>query len=185
MAGKEALFYLLSERENCIIKSNISVVEGDEKMLRFIKGAAGTGKSSFIRREIAKHCEGNEANVILLVPEQFSFETEREYYELLGAERAGKVKVLSFMRLCDDVFRQYGGMAGDYATDTAKILTMRLALKECRDELRLYGKNAGKPDFVLSMLDTVEEMKNAGITPEMLTSEGAADRSRPLKGQAV
>ena len=84
-------------------------------MLRLIKGAAGTGKSSFIRREIAKLCEGNEANVILLVPEQFSFETEREFYELLGAERAGKVKVLSFMRLCDDVFRQYGGMAGDYA----------------------------------------------------------------------
>ena len=82
-------------------------MEGDEKMLRFIKGAAGTGKSSFIRREIAKHCEGNEANVILLVPEQFSFETEREYYELLGAERAGKVKVLSFMRLCDDVLDVY------------------------------------------------------------------------------
>lgn len=150
-------------------------------MLRFIKGAAGTGKSSFIRREIAKHCEGNEANVILLVPEQFSFETEREYYEFLGAERAGKVKVLSFMRLCDDVFRQYGGMAGDYATDTAKILTMRLALKECGDELRLYGKNAGKPDFVLSMLDTVEELKNAGITPEMLTSEALQTEAGLLK----
>ena len=150
-------------------------------MLRFIKGAAGTGKSFFIRREIVKRCERDGANVILLVPEQFSFETEREFYELLGARRAARVKVLSFMRLCDDVFRQYGGMAGDYATDTAKILTMRLALKECRDELCLYGKNAGKPDFVLSMLETVEELKNAGITPDMLTTEALHTEAGLLK----
>ena len=150
-------------------------------MLRFIKGAAGTGKSTFIRREIAKLCAEDGAYVILLVPEQFSFETEREYYEFLGAEQAGRVKVLSFMRLCDDVFRQYGGMAGDYATDTAKILTMRLSLKECRDELRLYGKNAGKPDFVLSMLEAVEELKNAGITPDMLTTEALRSEEGLLK----
>lgn len=150
-------------------------------MLRFIKGAAGTGKSTFIRREIAKLCAEDGENVILLVPEQFSFETEREYYEFLGAEQAGRVKVLSFMRLCDDVFRQYGGMAGDYATDTAKILTMRLSLKECRDELRLYGKNAGKPDFVLSMLEAVEELKNAGITPDMLTTEALRSEEGLLK----
>lgn len=154
-------------------------------MLRFIKGAAGTGKSSFIRREIAKLCEQDGNTIILLVPEQFSFETEREYYEFLGAERAGRVKVLSFMRLCDDVFRQYGGMAGDYATDTAKILTMRLSLKECKDELRLYGKNAGKPDFVLSMLETVEELKNAGITPDMLTAEALRSEAGLLKDKLL
>ncbi len=150
-------------------------------MLRFVKGAAGTGKSSFIRLEIAKICAEDGANVILLVPEQFSFETEREYYEFLGAEQAGRVKVLSFMRLSDDVFRQYGGMAGDYATDTAKILTMRLSLKECRDQLRLYGKAAGKPDFVPAMLETVEELKNAGISPDMLIEQALRSEDGLLK----
>ena len=150
-------------------------------MLRFVKGAAGTGKSAWIQKEIFALSKEENANIILLVPEQFSFETEREYYELLGAERAGRVKVLSFMRLADDIFRQYGGMAGDYAADTAKILTMRLALRECKDQLRLYGKNAGKPDFILSMLEMVEELKNAGITPEKLTEQALRSEEGILK----
>ncbi|MEG2596943.1 MAG: helicase, partial [Oscillospiraceae bacterium] len=150
-------------------------------MLRFIKGGSGFGKSTFIQQEIVRLSENTEREILLLVPEQFSFEAEREYYGILGAEKAGRVKVLSFMRLADEVFREYGGMAGDYASQTSKILTMRLALKECRTELRLYGKNALRPDFVLFMIDAVEEMKNAGVSPQQLEENALVTENAVLK----
>ena len=49
---------------------------------------------------------------ILLVPEQFSFENERELYLRLGPELSSRVEVLGFGRLCGNAFRYYGGLAG-------------------------------------------------------------------------
>ena len=131
-------------------------------MLRFIKGASGTGKSDYIKEEIIKLSDSLK-KAILIVPEQFSFEAEREYYELLGTERSENVKVLSFERLTDDVFRLYGGVAGNYANNTIELLTMKLALQECKDKLHIYKKNSVRPDFIMSMLNTARELKNAGI----------------------
>ncbi len=138
-------------------------------MLRFIKGASGTGKSTFIQNEIKNTADKRQ--IILIVPEQFLFESEREYYYLLGAEKSENVKVLSFNRLCDDVFRLYGGVAGNYASETIEILAMREALKVCRENLALYGKNYINPDFILSMLNISKELKNAGINYEILKEQ--------------
>lgn len=43
----------------------------------FLAGRAGSGKSRLIREEIAALCARGET-VALIVPEQFTFETERE-----------------------------------------------------------------------------------------------------------
>jgi len=149
-------------------------------MLRFIKGGAGTGKSTFIQNEI-KNFADNSKEIILIVPEQFLFESEREYYNLLGIEKSQGVKVLSFNRLCDDVFRLYGGIAGNYASDTIEILAMREALKECKDSLKLYNKNYINPDFILSMLNTSKELKNAGISYDALASQADKTENSVLK----
>ncbi len=149
-------------------------------MLRFIKGGAGTGKSTFIRNEIKDFTDNNK-KIILIVPEQFLFESEREYYNLLGIEKSQNVKVLSFNRLCDDVFRLYGGVAGNYASETVEILAMREALRECKDSLALYEKNYIKPDFIISMLNVLKEMKNAGINHEILGKQAEKTEKGILK----
>lgn len=43
----------------------------------FLAGRAGSGKSRFIRQRVAELCARGET-VALIVPEQFTFETERE-----------------------------------------------------------------------------------------------------------
>ena len=148
-------------------------------MLRFIKGASGTGKSTFIQNEIKN--SANEKQIILIVPEQFLFESEREYYNLLGTEKSQNVKVLSFNRLCDDVFRLYGGVAGNYASETIEILAMREALKVCKENLALYNKNYINPDFILSMLNVLKELKNAGINYETLKAQAEETENGVLK----
>ena len=87
-------------------------------MLQLIEGGAKTGKSTRIRQDLLALADREEipsGELLLLVPEQFSYETERAYYHALGIRRADRVQVLSFKRLSDEVFREYGGLAGETA----------------------------------------------------------------------
>ncbi|MFR9190135.1 MAG: hypothetical protein ACLVL7_07800 [Anaerotruncus massiliensis (ex Togo et al. 2019)] len=63
------------------------------------------------RQRIAE-CVRGGGKAVLLVPEQYSFESEKTLYRRLGAKDALSVEVLSFTRLCDRIFREYGGLAG-------------------------------------------------------------------------
>ena len=89
-------------------------------MLHFILGRAATGKSYNICERIAE-CVDNGINPILIVPEQFSFESEKRILDRLGDDGAQKVKVLSFSRLCDEVERSIGGICGLFRSDHALI----------------------------------------------------------------
>ena len=82
-------------------------------MLEFVLGRAGTGKTTLLREKAALSRE----QVILLVPEQYTFETERALLEKYGTETANRVKVYSFTRLAEAAFLQYGGNAGKRLTD--------------------------------------------------------------------
>ena len=53
-------------------------------MLHLIKGRAGSGKTARMREIISLMAENGSSRPLLLVPEQFSFETERIMLELLG-----------------------------------------------------------------------------------------------------
>ncbi len=152
-------------------------------MLRIIEGGAKTGKSTRVREELLKAAEQEEAEgrLLLLVPEQFSFETEREYLDALGLARAGRVRVASFERFAADLFREFGGMAGDYADDAARLTAMKLALQQCRGQLSAYGPLAGRSDFPQQMVGQVAEFKNAGLTGADLELAEAGVGDGPLR----
>lgn len=138
-------------------------------MLNLLTGGAGTGKSSRMETMMRRQTAQGKA-VICLVPEQYSFETERKLY-------AYSVQVYSMERLAEAVFRQCGGLAGEYADDMVQLLLMRETLRDCKPALSLYGKNASRPDFASEMLAMVQEFRRAGLSPEQL--EEAAALSAP------
>lgn len=142
-------------------------------MLHLILGEAGTGKTTLVLERIAKTVRAGK-RAILLVPEQASFESEKALYRALGPKDVLGVEVLSFTRLCNHVFREFGDMAGIHMEDTAKLLMMSIALEQMQaaGELRIYHKNAGTAPFVSAMCDVIHELKSAGVTPEKLREAG-------------
>ena len=133
-------------------------------MLHIIEGGAKSGKTFLVREELLRFAKQEGESLLLFVPEQFSFETERSYAEALGKADAGRVRVVSFARFAEDMFREFGGMAGEYAVDAARLITMKLALQACQNELATYGRLAGRPDFPMQMVQMVAELKNAGLS---------------------
>ena len=97
--------------------------------------------------------------MLLIVPEQFSFEMEKAVARLVP-NGAQQVEVYSFTRLCHKVFADCGGMAGEVVTEPAKQILMSLTLGQVRDQLELYSRQAKNPAFVGTMLRQIDEFKN-------------------------
>ena len=61
-------------------------------MLQFILGRASSGKTYTITQKIAE-CISQGGHPVLLVPEQFSFESEKNILDVVGDGDAQKVSV--------------------------------------------------------------------------------------------
>ncbi len=149
-------------------------------MLQFVLGRAGSGKTEYLRRMLAEKSQSGAAGLIMLVPEQYTFETEKAMLRLCGPQRANQIQVYSFTRLAEAVFRREGGAAGRRLSDGGRRILMSLALMACEDQLEVY-KNAAQSGRVTDlMLAAVNEMKMCGVTPEQLL-----ETSKELPGRGL
>lgn len=154
-------------------------------MLHLILGTAGTGKTTLLYQRI-RDCVKSGGKAIFLVPEQSSFESEKALYRLLGPQDALSVEVLSFTRLCDRIFREFGGLAGIHMDDTAKFLLMNVTLGELGlgGGLKVYGKSSGNAAFISTMCETISELKTAGADPDTLR-QAAAESTDPTLAEKL
>ena len=123
------------------------------------------GKTTYIHNRIEELVNsGSGENIILIVPEQYSFATERMMLEKLGASKAGNVEVLSFTRLATAVFNTLGWDKGKHLNEAGKILLMGRALGQCADKLKVYSKSANSPSVVREMLALSEEFCQCAVS---------------------
>lgn len=141
-------------------------------MLNFILGGAGTGKSEELIEKI-RECYDTGKNILVIIPDQFSFEYDKKLYNKLGAVCFNGLTVLSFSRLAQAIFTRHGGNAGSYIGDCAKLSLIRTAIMETarNDGMRYYGRHYKTGSFIRMMSDTVTELCRSGVTPEELTAK--------------
>lgn len=149
-------------------------------MLRFLIGTNEKARRRRLYDEIAK----TPGAAFLLVPEQFSFESEKLLAAALPPQKAQQVEVLSFSRLCNSIFRRFGGLAGEYSDETTKLLLMGAALSNAAPDLRFYQKNALNGPFIEKLAETDTMLKNAAITAEDLFRLSDSMEEGVLKAKA-
>ncbi|MCL2531702.1 MAG: exodeoxyribonuclease V subunit gamma [Oscillospiraceae bacterium] len=134
-------------------------------MLQFILGQAGTGKTTYLHELLREFVQAGRRDVILLVPEQDSFNHERALLALLGPRDAQAVEVLSFTRLADSLFRTCGGRGGRVSlTEAQRTIAMHLALDAVRDKLEMFAK--ANERMLPGLLRLRSELSMAGTTPQ-------------------
>ena len=151
-------------------------------MLKFIFGRPASGKTYQILEKIKRQSAAGR-QCVLIVPEQFSFESERAVLRTLGDKAALGVTVTSFTRLCDEVGRYAGGIAGVTLTDAQKVIFMNRALRSLETELTLWRKYCRSVSFAKTMLDTVGEFKINAVSPENLRAAAEETESAALKAK--
>lgn len=141
-------------------------------MLKLILGGPGSGKTKKIIDMIRESVKsGNKT--YLLVPEQQAFISESMLADLPPSS-ALCFEVVSFSRLCEIAFTQYGGLTNQPASSGMRNLIMWQSLRQISPHLTEYGKI--KPDKALTslMLSMVTELRVNSITPEKI--EEAAEK---------
>lgn len=153
-------------------------------MLQFIFGRPASGKTYTVIKKIGQAVSAGR-QAVLLVPEQFSFESERLVLHSLGDSAAMNVSVVSFSRLFDEVRRVAGGMAGTPLSEADKVILMKKALSAVSHELKLWGRYCRSISFAQTMLDTIGEFKTSAIPPEALFSAAESMDETPLKSKLL
>jgi ATP-dependent helicase/nuclease subunit B len=104
-------------------------------MIRFIYGKTGSGKTETVFSEMER--SARRGKVFLLVPDREAVASESRAAELTNAQN---IDVLTFGRLCNYIFRRWGGLCVDYIGAGAKKLIMRNVMKTLSPALKEYGK---------------------------------------------
>lgn len=141
-------------------------------MTEFLIGPASSGKTTKIYERIARDLVGGK-RVILLVPEQAALTAEGELCSLLQDSGIPQtdLEVLNFTRLCNRVFREFGGISYNSVTRGAKALIMWDTLFSSAHILKYYGGILEEADrFVPSLMSLIDELKAYNVTPEQLSS---------------
>ena len=152
-------------------------------MLRIITGLAGTGKTSQILSEIASAVAEGRGGNMLLVPEQYSHEAERELCARCGDGMSLYAEVFSFTGLARRVTSRVGGAAGERLDKGGRQLCMALALSRVASRLKVYGGAARRAELQSALLSAVDELKSAGVGTEALSA--AAARSEGALSQKL
>ncbi len=135
--------------------------------LEFIVGRAGSRKTTLLFDRIRSLLEKGE-RAVLIVPEQFTFESERRLAESLENGLLDAV-VFSFTTLASKVLREMGDNRV-FLSHQGKLMMIRKALEEHKPDLRVYGRIAGKPGFTAECDRLFTRLKRFLITPDMLRS---------------
>ena len=152
-------------------------------MLRLIIGRAGSGKTAAVIAEIDEAVRAKRGGSMLIVPEQYSHEAEREVCARCGDSLSLYAEVFSFTGLARRVLQQRGGAAAPWLDKGGRLLCMALALSQIAPRLKVYGAAARRAELQASLLAAVDECKSAAVTPAMLLS--AADRAEGALAQKL
>ncbi len=152
--------------------------------IRFILGRAGSGKTSACLQAMAKlsKLEPLGPPLIFLVPEQTTFQMERELALLCGGGTF-RAQVLSFQRLAYRMLQE-GKKPLALISEQGKQMVLRRLLQERWAEMSTLGKAAKQPRFCLQLSAQLRELNNYNIKPEnLLELANATKHSAVLQGK--
>ena len=138
-------------------------------MLQILCGPDRTANSMQILDQICENARAGVAGQILIVPEQYSHETERALCARGGDTISRYAEVLSFTRLAARVFSVCGGVCEEYLDENGRVLTLYLAAQQVREQLKFYAAVMTRPDF---------------LPPARRAHGGAADLLHPARRPA-
>ncbi len=147
-------------------------------MVRFIIGAAGSGKTERVLELMRETYEKTDKRAILLVPEQQTVVFETLLAERFPPEAALRVEAMSFTRLANYVARKKGGLSGASVTPGAKALITWRAIASVWDSLSIISSDArgAKAQLVPRISSAREELKKNSVSAADV--EEALDKAR-------
>jgi len=136
--------------------------------------------------EIKRRMNEGETGMLLIVPEQYSHDAERQLCAICGDRLSLHAETLSFTRLCNTVLAETGGASRSSLDSTGQILAMYRALESVAQSLKVFGIKRMRTEILERLLEAVKEFRSLNIMPQTLeniagqTTNPLADKLRDL-----
>ena len=137
--------------------------------LQFIIGSSGAGKSYYAyKRIIEDSLKHPEKNYYVIVPEQFTMQTQKALVEMHPGKGILNIDILSFERLAYRVFEETGGDNRKVLEDTGKSMVLQKMVQQHRKELDYLGSQMNKPGYLDEVKSLVSEFMQYDIKEDDL-----------------
>lgn len=137
--------------------------------LQFILGNSGSGKTEYIYAQIAAEApKYPKKNYLVIVPEQFTMQTQKKLVELSENHAIMNIDVLSFKRLAYRVFDDMGINSLSILEETGKNLVLRRIAKQLEDKLTVLRPNIHRMGYIEELKSLLSELMQYNVTVEQL-----------------
>lgn len=137
--------------------------------LQFIFGPSGSGKSTYLYQHVIEESmRFPERNYIVLVPEQFTMQTQKDLVMMHPRHGIMNIDVLSFGRLAYRVFEETGGETLPVLDDEGKNLILRKIAADYEEELKVLRGNMKKLGYISEVKSVISEFTQYDIREEEL-----------------
>ena len=132
--------------------------------LQFVFGPSGAGKSTTVFRQIlSEAAENRKKNYLVIVPDQFTMQTQKDLVTLSENDGILNVDVLSFGRLHHRILEEVGGEDIPVLDDTGKSLVLQKVAANLREELPTLGSFLHKQGYIHEVKSAISEFMQYGI----------------------
>ena len=147
--------------------------------LKFVFGPSGSGKSSYLYQHVIQESmKYPERNYIVLVPEQFTMQTQKDLVMMHERKGIMNIDVLSFARLAYRVFEETGGGGLPVLDDEGKNLILRKIAGDYESELKMLGGHMKKQGYISEVKSVISEFTQYDI------GEDEIERVMELAGES-
>ena len=145
-------------------------IKGEIKVaLQFILGGAGSGKTRYLYDQVIKESMAHpELSYLVIAPEQFTMQTQKEIIRLHPRHGVMNIDILSFKRLAYRVFEDVGVRLPVILDDMGKSMVLRKVAGMKKGQLGMFKRHLEQAGFISQLKSQISELYQYGITPDML-----------------
>ena len=134
--------------------------------LQFYFGPSGAGKSRQLYEEIIRRAQEETGNFFVIVPDQFTMQTQKDFVTLSDRDGIMNIDVLSFGRLSHRILEEVGCREVPVLDDTGKSLVLQKVASKLKEELPTLGSLLHKQGYIHEVKSAISEFMQYGIGTE-------------------
>ncbi len=149
--------------------------------LQFVCGPSGSGKSSYIQNRIIEESIKDPARkYLLIVPDQFTMQTQVRMITLHPDHAFSNIEVLSFSRFSHRILEEVGGEDIPVLDDTGKNLIIRHVAYDVKDKLAYMSERIDRYGFISEIKSAISEFMQYGLKPDDVGALSAQTKDHKL-----
>ena len=156
--------------------------------LKFVFGPSGAGKSRMVYEDVIQRAKENtKKNFFIIVPDQFTMQTQKDLVLLNKQGGILNIDVLSFGRLSHRILEEVGREEIPVLDDTGKSLVLQKVAAGLKPKLPVLGSFLHRQGYIHEVKSAISEFMQYGIAPSDVSNfiqfEKVALQIRSVAGQ--